>query len=99
MCGYIVYKVRQQVEFLVEVVGSQPCAELLVLRSQCEGNISLLDKAVSLLRNSASAQGYGAQYLTALNPDLLLEIAQLYPHSVSVLFTTNITFTFHIFNA
>ncbi|KAG8250917.1 Tetratricopeptide repeat protein 21B [Homalodisca vitripennis] len=74
--------VTQQVEFLVEVMGTQPSPELLMLRCQCERDWGLLDRAVTLLTAAASHLAYGSKYLACLNPDLLMEIADLYPDTV-----------------
>ncbi|XP_046679788.1 LOW QUALITY PROTEIN: tetratricopeptide repeat protein 21B-like [Homalodisca vitripennis] len=75
-------QVTQQVEFLVEVMGTQPSPELLMLRCQCERDWGLLDRAVTLLTAPASHLAYGSKYLACLNPDLLMEIADLYPDTV-----------------
>ncbi|XP_054257864.1 tetratricopeptide repeat protein 21B-like [Macrosteles quadrilineatus] len=78
-------QVLQQVEFLMEVCGSSPTPELLLLKAQCQPNaattLDTLDQAVALVHSTAAPKPYGPHYLRSLNPDLLLQLVTQYPES------------------
>lgn len=71
----------------MEVCGSSPTPELLLLKAQCQRNaattLDTLDQAVALVHSTAAPKPYGPHYLRSLNPDLLLQLVTQYPESVS----------------
>lgn len=76
-------QVRQQVEFLREVEGSQPTPSLLLMSARLisgdtEKAIGFLNDAVETHFRNMRTLPYGPKYLRILDPDFLLQVVKEY---------------------
>ncbi|KAE8747148.1 hypothetical protein FOCC_FOCC006146 [Frankliniella occidentalis] len=74
---------RQQVEFLQEVQGDRPSADVLLMAARLsagdsERALRLLDGAVEAHLKLLQGEPFGPAYLRVLNPDMLLQVAREY---------------------
>ncbi|KAK3907554.1 Tetratricopeptide repeat protein 21B, partial [Frankliniella fusca] len=74
---------RQQVEFLQEVQGDRPSADVLLMAARLsagdsERALALLDAAVEAHLKLLQGESFGSVYLRLLNPDMLLQLAREY---------------------
>lgn len=76
-------QVRQQVEFLQEVEGSQPTPYLLLMSARiisgdAEKAIGYLNEALDIHFRTLRTLSYGPKYLKVLDPDFLLQVVKEY---------------------
>ncbi|KDR09588.1 tetratricopeptide repeat protein 21B-like [Zootermopsis nevadensis] len=74
-------QVRQQVEFLQEVEGSQPTPSLLLMSAKlvsgnAEKAVGFLNEAVEIHFRNLRTLPYGSKYLRSLDPDFLLQVVK-----------------------